>query len=184
MNFDITNQTISAFTMYKFLQDITKPFTQLDSYKKGLIDEEGYFKLPIEMVGPEIPSFDLFVIYIKRLFEQIPDPSIKAKLKSFTAAMDLFKESLNAHSLDGDFIVEGIMTGMWEMDLIEQEAAAPAVHANNVGSGEIAGMGNKVEEDGYDNIAISNKKNCKKNKKNPLCNLRNFVGPMQRRNSK
>ena len=182
MKYDITNKTISSFTMYKFLEDITKPFTQLDAFRKGLIDEEGYFKLPSDVIAPEIPSFDLFVIYVKRLLDQIPNPATKAKLNSFTAAMTLFKECLDEYSLDGELVVEGIVDGMVELNLIEQEAAA-AVHANNVGSGEIAGMGNKVEEDGFDNIATYTKKRCNREKDNPLCNVINFISSLQRRKS-
>ena len=103
MNYDITNKTISAFTMYKFLQDITRPFTQLNAFKNGLIDQDGYFTKPDDVIKKEIPSFDLFVIYVKRLFDQIPNPSTSAKLRSFTAAMSLFKESLDSYDLDGDF---------------------------------------------------------------------------------
>ena len=174
MNYDITNKTISAFTMYKFLQDITKPFTQLNAFRNGLIDQDGYFTKPDDVIKKEIPSFDLFVIYIKRLFDQIPNPSTSAKLRSFTAAMSLFKESLDSYDLDGDFICEGIL-----LHLAEQEAAAPV--ANNVGSGEIAGLGYRNYEDGYDDIAIYPKTKCK-DKKNPLCNVINFMHNLQRRN--
>ena len=95
MNYDITNKVISAFTMYKFIEDVAKPFTQLKAYRDGLIDEEGYFKLPHKMLEGQISSFDLFIIYIKRLFNEIPNPEIKARLNSFTSAMQLFKECLN-----------------------------------------------------------------------------------------
>ena len=153
MNYDITNKTISAFTMYKFLQDITKPFTELNSFKLGLIDHEGYFKQSPEVIQREIPAFDLFVIYIKRLFDQIPNPSTSAKLKSFTAAMSLFKESLNSYGLDGDEICESIL-----LNIVEQDAA-PIV--NNVGSGEIAGLGYRNYEDGYDDVLVHPRKKCK-----------------------
>ena len=50
-NFDITNKTVSAFTMYKFITDITKPYTQLEAFKNGFINEEGYF------TGEELSNF-------------------------------------------------------------------------------------------------------------------------------
>lgn len=175
MKYDITNRTISAFTMYKFLQDITKPFMELNAFKSGLIDCDGHFKKSDEVIKKEIPTFDLFVIYVKRLFDQIPNPSTNAKLKSFTAAMALFKESLDLYDLDGEYICEGIL-----LNLAEQESAAPV--PNNVGSGEIAGLGYRNYEDGYDDIATLTKKECK-DKKNPLCNIINFMNRTQRRDS-
>ena len=180
MNFDITDKVISAFTMYKFLEEISKPFTQLKAYRDGLIDEEGYFKLPPEMLKGQIPSFDLFVIYIKRLFNQIPNPQTKAKLNQFTSAMELFKECLDEYGLDGKFISEGITKGMVDLELIEQESTS--VPANNAGSGEIAGFGNPLvdPEDGYDNLAIKPRKKCK-DKNSPLCNVVDFMNSIQRR---
>ena len=128
-NFDITNKTVSAFTMYKFITDITKPYTQLEAFKNGFINEEGYF------TGEEgqIPTFDLFVIYTKRLFDEIPNPSTKAKLSNFTSAMSLFKESLDEYDLDSDYIIDGIQQAVIEMNLFEQEASG--VPANAIGDG-------------------------------------------------
>ena len=172
MSYDITNKTISSFTMYKFLQDITKPFSQLNAFKLGLIDEEGYFKVSPENTQQQIPAFDLFVIYTKRLFDQIPNPATSAKLNNFTSAMSLFKESLNSYGLDGDEICENIL-----MNLVEQDAAPIA---NNVGDGNIAGLGYRNYEDGYDDIATHTKKKCK-NIDNPLCSILNFMPKTQRR---
>jgi hypothetical protein len=162
--------------MYKFIEDITKPFTQLAAYKAGLIDHEGYFKESEDVIAHQIPAFDLFVIYIKRLLDQIPNPSTSAKLKSFTSAMSLFKESLDKFDLDGEYICENIL-----LHLAEQEVAAPI--ANNVGSGEIAGLGYRNYEDGYDDILVHPRNKCK-DKDNPLCNVVKFMDTLQRRNSK
>lgn len=161
-DFDITSKTIEAFTMYKFMTEISKDFREFDAYKKGLIDEEGYFK---EDVG-SIPTFDLFVIYIKRLLNEITNPATKAKLNNLTSAMQLFKESLEDYGLNGETIVENIY-----QELVEQEmVSAPA---NNVGSGNIAGIPAGLEfiqdDEGFDNLVFRRKK--KKKKDNPLTNM-------------
>tara|TARA_R110000824_G_scaffold200838_3_gene384865 strand:+ start:793 stop:1299 length:507 start_codon:yes stop_codon:yes gene_type:complete len=125
---DITNRTISAFTMYKFLDGITKPFEQFDAYISGAIDREGNFTEE----PTDIPTFELFLIYIKKLLNQIPNPSTKSRLNNLTSAMSLFRESLMDYDLDADFIIEGIMQELLNQELIvEQEAAA--VHANSMG---------------------------------------------------
>jgi len=160
-DFDITNKTISAFTMYKFLSDITKPFTEFPAYKQGLINEEGYF------TGDEgsIPTFDLFVIYTKRLFNEIPNPATKASLNNFTASMNLFKESLDHYGLDSEFIIEGVLKEFVNMELLEQEAAG-AVHANSMGGGFKTGqVGDAGELAGYDPPLFLQRR---KKKKNPL----------------
>lgn len=161
-NFDITNKTIEAFTMYKFMEEISKDFRDFDAYKKGIIDENGYFK---EDSG-SIPTFDLFIIYIKRLLNEITNPATKAKLNNLTSTMQLFRESLEDYGLNGQFIVDKI----WE-ELVEQEVVAPP--ANNVGSNNIAGIPAGLEfiqdDEGFDNLVFRRKK--KKKNDNPLTNM-------------
>jgi hypothetical protein len=92
---DLSNKMISAFTLYKFVQEIAKPFSSFDSYRNKIIDKNGNFIVPLSDKNKiNIPTFELFVIYMKKLLNQIPDPSTKAKLSSTTAALSLFKESL------------------------------------------------------------------------------------------
>lgn len=161
-DFDITNRTIEAFTMYKFLDEITKDFKDFDAYKLGLIDEEGYFTTDIG----NISTFDLFIIYIKRLLNEIPNPATKSKLNNLTSAMQLFRESLDDYGLNGQFIVDKI----WE-ELVEQEVVSPP--ANNVGSGNIAGIPAGLEfiqdDEGFDNLVFRKRK--RKKKTNPLRNM-------------
>ena len=83
---DITGKTISSFTLYKFVQDLTRPFTTFPAYHMGLIDRDGYFTVPVDEIPSSISTFDLFIIYIKRLFDQIPNPATSSKLKSATSA--------------------------------------------------------------------------------------------------
>lgn len=166
---DITNRTIEAFTMYKFLDEITKNFTEFDSYRRGLIDEEGYFKTNTE----RIPTFELFVIYIKRLLNQITNPATTAQLHNLSSAMTLFKESLEDYGLRGEVILEYIIEELVEEDLMEQEVAS-GLPANNVGSNNIAGIPASIEfiqdDEGFDNLVFRRRKK-KKDEKNPCTNM-------------
>tara|TARA_Y100001972_G_scaffold104800_1_gene131943 strand:- start:1634 stop:2149 length:516 start_codon:yes stop_codon:yes gene_type:complete len=161
MKYDITNKTISSFTVMRFLQEIAKPFTSFNSYRKGIIDENGYFKIPEEKISlSDISTFELFIIYLKRIINQVANPSTRAKLNSLTAAMSLFREELEYYNLDADLMESEI-----KKYIKEQEAAGIA---NVVGSGEIAGipgsLDNLVDADGFLNLVIKPRRK----KKNPL----------------
>ena len=169
---DITGKTISSFTLYKFVQDITKPFTTFAAYHMGVIDRDGYFTVPVDELPNSISTFDLFIIYMKRLFDQIPNPATSSKLKSATSALTLFREELEEYDLDADYIINGILDSLVEENIIEQDAAA--VMGNSVGSGNFAGMGYIDHEDGYGDLAIDIakvRKNRKRKRKNPLASL-------------
>jgi len=171
-NADITGKTISSFTTYKFVSDITRPFTSFMAYSMGLIDRDGYFKVPLDEIPSTISTYDLFVIYIKRLLDQIPNPATASNLKSTTAALTLFKEELEDYKLDSKLIINEILEKLVEEDILEQEAAA--VIGNSVGSGQFAGMGYIDHEDGFDDLAIDIDKvrrNRKRKRKNPLMTL-------------
>ena len=165
MNYDITNKTIGSFTLFRFLQDIARPFTSFNSYRKGIIDNNGYFKVPAEEVSQsDISTFELFVIYLKRIMDQVVNPATKAKLNSVSAAMSLFREELEYYNLDADLIESEIMKY-----ITEQEASGIA---NVVGSGEIAGISgsldNLYDPDGFLNLVIKPRRK----RKNPLYKIR------------
>ncbi len=172
---DITGKTISSFTLYKFVQDITKPFTTFPAYHMGIIDRDGYFTVPIDEIPNSISTFDLFIIYLKRLFDQIPNPSTSSKLRSATSALTLFREELEEYDLDSEYIINGILETLVDEDLLEQEAAMTI--GNSVSSGNFAGMGYIDHEDGFDDLAIDIakvRKNRKRKRKNPLSSLTPF----------
>ena len=172
---DITGKTISAFTLYKFVSDITRPFTSFPAYGMGIIDRDGYFTVPVDEIPYSVSTYDLFIIYMKRLFDQIPNPATSSKLRSATAALTLFREDLEEYGLDSEYIINGILDHLVEEELLEQEAAAGI--ANTVGAGNIAGMGYLTHEDGFDDLAIDIakvRKNRKRKRKNPLSALTPF----------
>lgn len=135
---DITGKTISAFTLYKFVQDITKPFTSFNAYRQGVIDRDGYFTVAPEDVPSSVSTFELFIIYLKRLFDQIPNPSTSSKLKSATSALTLFRECLVDYDLDADYIIEGILDEFDQTELKEQMLAM----GGNFQTGQVGEPGN------------------------------------------
>jgi hypothetical protein len=160
MKFDITNKYVQSFTMYKFLTDVGKSYKDLSAYKSGIIDEFGYFKVKDDdVISSNISTFDLFVIYIKRLFDQIINPSTKSKLKSLTTAMSLFREEFQIYNMDSTELEESLIR------MLEEQPV------NNVGSGAIAGIpasaDDIVDDDGFLNMVIKKRRN-----KNPLYKMR------------
>ncbi len=143
MSFDLTNRTISAFTLYKFIKAISRPFVATKAYKMGLIDGNGYFLKKLDDLSPRersvLNAFELFVIYIKRLFDQIPNPSTRARLASTTAALNLFREELETVGGDWDYFVEGFLDFLHESGMIDVSMKEEI--ANVAFSGQVAGIG-------------------------------------------
>tara|TARA_R110000765_G_scaffold169630_3_gene274642 strand:- start:206 stop:823 length:618 start_codon:yes stop_codon:yes gene_type:complete len=126
---DLSNKMISAFTLYKFVQEIAKPFSSFDSYRNKIIDKNGNFIVSLSDKNKiNIPTFELFVIYMKKLLNQIPDPSTKAKLSSTTAALSLFKESLEDYDLDSKYIINGILSYFYENNILDEESLSTIIN--------------------------------------------------------
>ena len=123
-------KVISAFTVYKFIKLITLPFSSFDAYKYKIIDSKGNFLRKIDTLtsSKEIKSVDAFyrlVINLKRLLNKVPDPSIKAQLKTIPTAMILLKDEVEKIGGDGDFVLQEIKNYMFtenniNIDLTEE----------------------------------------------------------------
>lgn len=98
------NQLINSFTLFKFIKDITTPYTKMKLYDMGIIDENG------EIIRSDnILPYDQLILSIKKLLKQIPNPNTKAKLKNLTTAISLFSEDIEKIGGDKDYIFENIM---------------------------------------------------------------------------
>lgn len=98
------NQLINSFTLFKFIKDITTPYTKMKLYDMGMIDENG------EIIRSDnILPYDQLILSIKKLLKQIPNPNTKAKLKNLTTAISLFSEDIEKIGGDKDYIFENIM---------------------------------------------------------------------------
>lgn len=139
---------ITSFTLYKFIKDITTPFTQLPAYRLGIIDARGNKrKEPSTPQEKEAYSpYYQMIINVKKIFEKVPDPSTKAQLQSTVAAIKLFGEEIEEAGGDKEALFEGIHSYFGEngIDLHEFEidqmfedmGAAPT---NSMGAGAFGG---------------------------------------------
>ena len=83
---------VTSFTMYKFIKDITTPFTQFEAYRLGIIDAKGdKRKEPLtEREKQAYSTYYKMIFNVKKIFAKVPDPKTKAQLQSVVAAIQLF----------------------------------------------------------------------------------------------
>jgi hypothetical protein len=98
------NKVVTSFTVYKFIKDMTSPFTELPPFDKGLIDKNGNFIKNPKLITP----YYRLIINLKKLLAKIPDPTTKAKLKYLTSAISLFVEETEKHGADPDIVFNEI----------------------------------------------------------------------------
>lgn len=129
---------VTSFTLAKFIKDITTPITSTKAYELGVVDAKGNLQRDPKTAQEKSAwtPYDQMVISVRKLFDRIPDPSTKARLSSFVAAIKLFSESFE--SVGGD--TEELQTGVFNY-LLEQEVITNEDIANVMGTGNIAGLG-------------------------------------------
>ena len=101
---------ITSFTMYKFIKDITAPFTSFPAYKLGIIDANG-IKIKEPKTGQEQQAYSPYyqmIINVKKIFGKVPDPKTRAQLQSVITALKLFGEETEKIGGDGKSLTEGI----------------------------------------------------------------------------
>jgi len=96
---------IPSFYFYKFASAVSAPYTNLEAYKSGAIDENG------NILGNEgtIDEFEYFVIKLKKIFEQLPAGTTKYKLQNLYGVIQLFSEEVEKFKIPKDqfnFFVE------------------------------------------------------------------------------
>lgn len=94
---------VSSFYFYKLAQALSGPYTALDAYHAGVIDEHG------NIIKPEssIDSFEYLVIKLKKIFEELPYGTTKAKLSNYMATLQMFGEEVNLNSDQYNLFLEG-----------------------------------------------------------------------------
>lgn len=106
------NKVVSAFTVYKFIKLISSPFTSMDAYKYGIIDAKGKFIRDLDTLSPvERKSVDVFnrlIINLKKIINKVPDPKLKAQLKTFPTAMILLRDEAEKIGANGDYVLNEV----------------------------------------------------------------------------
>ena len=106
-------KVISAFTVFKFIKMMSEPFTSMDAYKLGIIDDKGKFLKKVDSLetNKEKKSVDAFhrlIINLKKIINKVPDPKLKAQMKTLPTAMILLKDEVEKYGADGDFVISEI----------------------------------------------------------------------------
>jgi hypothetical protein len=83
-------QYIPSFYFYKFAEGISQPFTSLQAYKSGAIDEDGNVIHPETSIDP----LEYLIIKLKKIFEQLPMGMTKSKLNNYMTTLQLFGEEV------------------------------------------------------------------------------------------
>jgi hypothetical protein len=97
---------VPSFYFYKLAQGISAPYTSLEAYSAGTIDANG------NIIKPEssIDSFEYLVIKLKKIFEELPYGTTKAKLSNYMATLNMFGEQFELPTEEYNFFMEGFIT--------------------------------------------------------------------------
>lgn len=146
--------------VYMFLKRLVTPFEEWEAFKTGLIDADGKVIVQRSKRTPAQENswgyFDRLVANLKKLLGKLPGG--KTRLASFAAALLLLKEN-DLDPDDLEYLEECLLHYMGEAELILED-----VPVNNVGSGNIAGIG--VGPQGEPGISKRIRKKYKKKNKN------------------
>ena len=94
---------VSSFYFYKLAQALSGPYTALEAYSAGTIDANG------NIIKPEssIDSFEYLVIKLKKIFEELPYGTTKAKLSNYMATLNMFGEQFDVPKEQYVMFLEG-----------------------------------------------------------------------------
>jgi len=104
---------VSSFYFYKLAQALSGPYTALDAYNAGTIDEKGN----VLKSESSIDSFEYLVIKLKKIFEELPYGTTKAKLSNYLATLQMFGEECQLPSDQYNLFLEGYITANINQDI-------------------------------------------------------------------
>ena len=168
------NRFIDAAIVYRILRMLVTPFDKTDAYRLGIIDAKGKILKKSNQLNTieQRNAYTLLhrlVFRLKRIIEKVPVEN--KKFLSFAAALALIREhyenGTEPINLEEMFLeslkqphdttlVEQFMADKYMMTLkqfMEEDGGAPA---NNVGGGDVAGLG--VGPQGEPGVKLRNKK--------------------------
>lgn len=146
------SKIISSFTVYKFLEALTTPFTHTSAYKRGIIDSRGIQIKPDEQLTAAdkmvYTDFDRLVFSLRRLILMVPDPYVRRNMTNVISILNLISEECEKIDGDKEYFMEIAKREMSACRLFEEDGggAASAPITTSVGAGGVAGF--KPEEIG------------------------------------
>lgn len=99
---------VPSFYFYQLAQAISGPYTALNAYQNGAIDENGNIIKPESSIDP----FEYLVIKLKNIFDELPYGATKARLQSYLATLHMFTEQIEKFNISREqftFFIEGIV---------------------------------------------------------------------------
>ena len=137
-------EIITNFTLYKFIDALTTPFTRMPAYSMGIIDANGKQLKSVEELSQrelqQFTPFEQLIVSLKRLLVKVPDPYVRAHLTNVPAALALFTEECEKAGGNGAMFLEGAMRELQACGLLKEDGVVAAPIANSVAAGGIAGM--------------------------------------------
>lgn len=140
----MANRALDIFLTYQFLKKLTTPFDQWEAYKLGIIDEDGkVLKKRSTLQTLEEKGawgyFDIMVANLKKLIMKLPGG--KARIATFAAALLLLREHKNTSINSKQLLEEKFNEYLALTEAKMNEDGEGGLPANNVGGGNIAGLG-------------------------------------------
>ena len=137
-------EIITNFTLYKFIDALTTPFTRMPAYSMGIIDANGKQLKSVEQLSQrelqQFTPFEQLIVSLKRLLVKVPDPYVRAHLTNVPAALALFTEECEKAGGNGAMFLEGAMRELRACGLLKEDGVVAAPIVNSVGAGGVAGM--------------------------------------------
>lgn len=126
------SEIVTSFTIWEFLSELTKPYTQMDIYRAGIIDSNGKFlKNPEDYINEKQRragnTFNRLIVVLKRALLTSSDPTIRYTATNPMAALNSLAEEVENYGGDGQTFLNHILP-------IFEEGMS-------VGGGGIAGVG-------------------------------------------
>ena len=134
----MASKLVDSYLVYQLVSRLITPFEKWEAYKLGIIDKDGNVIKKRATLTPQEQDawgfFDTLVANIKKMIGKLPGG--KTRLANFAAAVFLMKEHSKYSEDQIDLLVEAC-----EKHLVSLSEDAGAVAVNNVGQGNIAGVG-------------------------------------------
>lgn len=134
----MASKLVDSYLVYQLVNRLITPFEKWDAFRLGIIDKTGTVVKHRKDLTPEEQNawgyFDILVANIKKMISKLPGG--KTRLANFAAAAFLMKEHKRYTEDQIDQLVEAC-----ETHLISLQEDMGAVAVNNVGQGNIAGVG-------------------------------------------
>ena len=107
-------KVVNAFTVFKFIKSMITPFTSMDAYRLGIIDAKGNFlkkqgELETNAERAASSMFNRLIINLKKIIAKVPDPKMKAQLKTLPTAIFLVKEDINSIGVDIEILEQSVL---------------------------------------------------------------------------